>query len=260
MTGYWPTLFIIGFGIAVIVYACALKLHIMALVDLIWTIGLGFGAIAYALYNNLSDTRAWLVLLVSLLWSMRLSYYLLKDRILSGREDPRYLNLATYWGKNARRNFLGLFLIQIPFVALFLIPITTAMQNPATMHWLDIVAVGIAIVALAGEGLADRQLALFRADPDNKNKVLNDGLWRYTRHPNYFFEWLHWWAYAVFSVGSPNWWLSLTGPAAMYIFLRYLTGIPHAERSSLQRRGEAYRKYQYSTSPFFPWIPRHPQA
>ncbi|HAV13384.1 MAG TPA: hypothetical protein DCX06_07850, partial [Opitutae bacterium] len=80
------------------------------------------------------------------------------------------------------------------------------------------------------------------------------------RHPNFFFEWLHWWSYVAFAWNSPNWWWVFIGPVAMYLFLRYLTGIPHAERSSLKSRGDAYRQYQQTTSVFFPWIPREPQS
>ena len=259
MSGFWPTLFFVGLCLATVVYILALKLRRMAIVDLIWTLGMGLGAIAFMLYHQLSSPRAALVLCLVLFWSLRLSFYLFKDRVRRGEEDPRYQNLAVYWGEHARRNFLGLFLIQVPFVALFLLPLTLAMQNPVALQWTDILALVIAVVALLGEALADRQLAGFRADSGTEGQVCRRGLWRYSRHPNYFFEWLHWWAYVAFAVGSANWWLSLVGPLGMYIFLRYLTGIPHAERSSLKRRGDAYRRYQQTTSPFFPWIPRQPQ-
>jgi steroid 5-alpha reductase family enzyme len=168
--------------------------------------------------------------------------------------------LSDFWGKSSKRNFYFLFLGQIIFIALFLWPVSIAMAGSgATWMWTDWLAVAIALIAFSGEAIADRQLAAFRKNPDNKGKVCSQGLWRYSRHPNYFFEWLHWWAYVAFALSS-SWWLALAGPIVMYIFLRYLTGIPHAERSSLKSRGEAYRRYQQTTSVFFPWIPREPQS
>ena len=259
MIGFWPTFILVGFGLAGAIYIAALRLRLMAMVDLIWTFGLGLAGAAYFVFHDLVNVRSLMVLAIILVWSLRLSYYLLKDRVLKHEEDPRYQALATHWGDHARRNFLGLFLIQIPFIALFLLPVSTAMQNTSVLGWTDLLAVVIVIVALTGESIADGQLGRFRAEASNKGQVCKRGLWKYSRHPNYFFEWLHWWAYVAFAWNSFNWWLSLVGPIAMYIFLRYLTGIPHAERSSLKRRGEAYRTYQQTTSPFFPWIPRQPQ-
>ena len=135
-----------------------------------------------------------------------------------------------------------------------------AANNPSPVAITDILALLIALGSLFGESIADHQLAEFRQKPANSGKVCDSGLWRYSRHPNYFFEWLHWWAYVAFALGGPKAWVSLLGPLLMYIFLRYITGIPHAERSSLRSRGEAYRNYQQTTSPFFPWIPRLPPS
>jgi steroid 5-alpha reductase family enzyme len=111
-------------------------------------------------------------------------------------------------------------------------------------------------VAFAGESLADRQLSRFRQDPRNRGRVCRDGLWRYSRHPNYFFEWLHWWAYVALAAGSPLWWIAVAGVAMMLLFLTRVTGIPPTEAQALRSRGEAYREYQRTTSAFFPWPPR----
>ena len=115
---------------------------------------------------------------------------------------------------------------------------------------------GIALwlIGLLGESLADRQLARFRADPANKGKVCRTGLWNYSRHPNYFFEWLVWVGYAVFALGSPWGWLGLLAPALMLHFLRNVTGIPMTEELSLKSKGDAYREYQRTTSAFVPWF------
>lgn len=257
MAEYWVSLFLVGFVAATLVYYAARKIRLMALVDVIWTAGLGIASILFFVSAGLESVRALVVLLLIGFWSFRLSFYLFKDRVLSGHEDPRYKALAGYWGDSALRNFYFLFLIQIPFIALFLYPVSIAMQNSADgWMWSDTLAVSIAIVAMCGEAVADRQLAKFRADPNNKAAVCRSGLWRFSRHPNYFFEWLHWFAYVAFAYTATNGWLALLGPLSMYIFLRFLTGVPPAERSSLKSRGEAYREYQKTTNAFFPWIPR----
>jgi steroid 5-alpha reductase family enzyme len=105
---------------------------------------------------------------------------------------------------------------------------------------------------MGGEWLADLQLARFRANPENCGKVCQRGLWNYSRHPNYFFEWLHWFAYVALSIGAPAGVISLVGPVAMLLFLLFLTGIPHVEREAAAKRGEAYRQYQQTTSMLIP--------
>jgi steroid 5-alpha reductase family enzyme len=256
LSDFWSVLFLVGVIAASIAYVIARRMGLMAVVDTVWSSGVGLASLAYLYAHELYTPQAYLVALVITFWSLRLTYHLLRDRVLRGEEDPRYANLAQHWGQRAARNFYLLFLAQIPFIALFAFPVTIALRGGA-LGWWDGLGVAIALLALFGESLADRQLARFRADPANRGGVCQQGLWQYSRHPNYFFEWLHWWAYVCFAIGSAGWTLTLLGPAAMYLFLRFLTGVPHAERSSLAHRGEAYRAYQQTTNAFFPWIPHH---
>jgi steroid 5-alpha reductase family enzyme len=251
---YWLLFFLIGCVTATLLYCLAIKMRIMAWVDLIWSLGVGLGALAYYIFATEQGTTATAGLAIALLWSLRLSLFLLRDRIMSGREDARYAHLKTYWAAAATRNFYGLFLLQVPLAALFLLPIQTALSNQATATWLY-AGLLLALLGIGGEYVSDQQLKVFKQQAINPRAVCNVGLWRYSRHPNYFFEWLHWWAYVCLAVGSSTWVVSLIGPLFMYIFLRYLTGIPHTERASLARRGEAYRQYQNSTNLFFPWKP-----
>ena len=260
MAEYWSIVFGGGCLFATVLYVVALRIQVMALVDVVWSFGIGLGTMLYLFQLETLTPRSGVVAGVLLLWSLRLSLYLLINRVLSGKEDPRYVHLAAYWGRHANRNFYLLFLGQILLVALFLLPVTIAIGdgNPQ-WRWWDRLAVAIAALSLMGEGVSDRQLARFRSRPKNHGQVCQSGLWRYSRHPNYFFEWLYWWAFVFFAYGQSGALFSLVGPVAMYLFLHYITGIPHAERSSLQSRGEAYRHYQQTTNTFFPWIPRLPQ-
>ena len=224
-----------------------------ATVDVGWTILVAGGAIAAALLSDGDPWRRAVVAAAAAVWALRLGGYLLTDRVLSGQgEDGRYLALRARWGRNAARNFFLLYAGQVVVAALFVAPLAAAMRGGALDGW---AAAGLAVwlVAVAGESVADRQLARFRADAAHRGAVCREGLWRYSRHPNYFFEWLHWWAYVFIGHAAP---LTFLGPAAMLLFLYRITGIPYTERQALASRGERYRAYQRTTSAFVPWPPR----
>jgi len=139
------------------------------------------------------------------------------------------------------------------------VPFLVAMRKVGTpFDALDVAGVAVWVVAVVGESVADRQLARFRADPANRGRTCRAGLWRFSRHPNYFFEWVHWWAYVVLALGAPFWWLTLVAPALMLYFLLKVTGIPATEAQALASRGDDYRDYQRTTSAFVPWFPKRP--
>jgi steroid 5-alpha reductase family enzyme len=227
-------------------------------VDLGWSSGMALSGIVI-LFTVPFSLRSVLVCILLIGWAVRLASHILFDRLLKGKpEDTRYQNLRKHWGDKANLHFLWFFLGQALLVGLFMLPaLVVATREGDAPDIFDLLGLSFAVLAIAGESLADRQLAAFRADSSTKGKVCKRGFWRYSRHPNYFFEWLHWWGYVIMAIGSPYWILTLTGPVLMYIFLRYVTGVPHAERQSLKSRGEAYRDYQQSTPVFFPWIPRN---
>jgi steroid 5-alpha reductase family enzyme len=142
-------------------------------------------------------------------------------------------------------------------VAVFALPFAAAAarhSDPAP--WTIAAAVGIWLLSVGGESLADQQLATFRNDPANRGKTCRSGLWAWSRHPNYFFEWLHWFTYVFLAVGSHLFWLSLVGPVVMLLFLYRVSGIPWTEAQSLRSRGDDYRRYQQQVSAFFPRPPK----
>ena len=191
-------------------------------------------------------------------WSFRLGGYLLLDRAFAAREDGRYDSLVTSWGEAAERRIFILFMAQAVFIVLFCVPLLPVAYspNPLWSIW-DGLALCVWLVSIGGESLADRQLARWRSDPLNKGRTCRAGLWRYSRHPNYFFEWVHWWAYVFLAIETPWGWLALLGPLLMFLFLFRFTGIPYTEAQALRSRGPDYADYQRTTSVFFPWIPRH---
>ncbi len=228
-------------------------------VDLGWTLGMAIGAMVLFWVLPLNP-RAAAVLILVLFWSLRLATHIYIDRLKGNpEEDGRYTALRAHWGESAKWKFLAFFQGQALLSALFLIPATiVARRGGGFPDFRDVFGLLLALGAIAGESLADRQLAAFRRNPENKGKVCQDGLWRYSRHPNYFFEWLHWMAYPVWALGAENYVFVWLGPILMFIFLRWVTGVPHTERQSLKSRGDAYRRYQQTTNVFFPWIPRKP--
>lgn len=244
---------ILHLGIMLLLYVIAQRSGRHALVDPGWSGGLGLGAVM--LLEEVSF-RSLCVLGVLLLWSGRLTWYLVKSRVLSGAEDNRYARMAAALGPRVRPGFLLLFLAQVLLAVLFLIPWQAAQVASDSFRLWDAAGLLLALVAILGEGIADRQLSRYRLKPRPKPAVFSEGLWRFSRHPNYFFEWLYWCSYLLLAAGSPHWGWALLGPVLMYIFLFFITGIPHLEREAVRSRGEAYLQYQKSTSRFWPWIPQ----
>lgn len=227
------------------------------IVDVAWGMGVGVLAAVYATVSSTGDPiRRGLIAALALIWALRLSCHIL---LRLGRlpEDGRYQTLRGEWGEYSQRNLFLLFQLQALWSVLFAIPMLIAARNPepALSVW-DWMGMAIWLVAVAGESMADRQLAHFRNDPGNKGSVCREGLWRYSRHPNYFFEWLHWWAWVALSIGAPGWWVTIAGPLLMLWFLLKVTGIPPTEAQALRSRGDAYRHYQQTTNAFFPWFPK----
>jgi len=226
------------------------------IVDILWTAGVGVLGMGFAVAADGYPQRRLLIGLLAGAWSFRLSSYLLV-RVLGSAEDGRYEALKKKWGDATQRNLFWFFQVQALWSVLFAAPMLVAARNAhAPLGLLDAAGVVVWATAIFGEMQADKQLAVFRADKANKGKVCQTGLWRYSRHPNYFFEWLHWWAYVLIGWLAPFGWLTLFGPALMLLFLFKITGIPPTEANALASRGEAYRRYQQNTSVFFPWPPR----
>lgn len=231
-------------------------------VDTIWTFGLGLIGTLAALIplSNSVPVRQVLVAGIVFAWSLRLGLHI-ASRTARISDDPRYAELIRGWGPDARRQMYWLLqkqaLVTIPLAA----SIFLAAHNPAPGFRLqDALAVCVMIVAIAGEAAADRQLRAFRSLPGNHSKVCDVGLWRWSRHPNYFFEWLGWLAYPLMAIdlggGYAVGWVAVAGPVCMYWLLAHVSGVPPLEEHMLRSRGDAYRAYQARTSVFFPMPPR----
>lgn len=228
-------------------------------VDVAWSFATGVLGAVFALAADGTWPRRLVVAGLALTWGVRLGAHLWA-RVAREAEDGRYRQLRETWAGAADRRLLVFFQVQALWAVLFALPMLAAARSRGPWTLLDSIGIAIWAIGLLGESLADRQLAAFRADPANRGRVCQVGLWRYSRHPNYFFEWLHWWSYAALAAASPLWWLPLAGVVAMGSFITRVTGIPPTEAQAIRTRGDAYRAYQRTTSAFVPWPPRDDSA
>ncbi|RMH32805.1 MAG: DUF1295 domain-containing protein [Nitrospirae bacterium] len=228
-----------------------------SIADLGFCLGFAGTAVAYGVLAPGDPMRRALVSAMGLVYGLRLAVHLFVNRIYKQPEDARYRILRRAWGERAQRNLFWYFQSQALAVAVFSLPLLVAMANPspAPNVW-DLLGFLLWAFAVIGETLADIQLQRFRADPANRGRVCQHGLWRYSRHPNYFFESLQWWAYVLVGIGAPHWWMTLIGPVLMTWALLKVSGVPFNEAQALASRGELYRQYQRTTSRFLPWFPK----
>ena len=156
--------------------------------------------------------------------------------------------------------FLLFFEFQAVLCIVLAVPFLLASQNPVPAFSIFEYAAAILwVVAIVGEITADLQLNAFKSNAENRGKTCRYGLWNFSRHPNYFFEWLIWVAFCIFAIDSKYGYLALVPPVLMLYFLFRVTGIPATEAQALRTRGEEYRRYQETTSAFVPWFPRKNQ-
>jgi steroid 5-alpha reductase family enzyme len=232
-----------------------------AVVDVGWAAGLGLLAAYYAYAGLGYATRRYAIAAMAGVWSFRLAAYLLFARVIGHPEEGRYVQLRAEWKTYLPLRFLLFFEFQALLDLLLSLPfLLVCLDTRVPLGLFEKFGAALWLVGIVGEGLADAQLDAFKKNPANKGKTCRAGLWSYSRHPNYFFEWVIWVGYAVFALGSPWGWLGLLSPALILYFLLRLTGIPATEAQALRSRGEEYRAYQRSTSAFVPWFPKKENA
>ena len=257
-----PLLLIVTLYIAMAVVMAGLwTLHLYvrnaSLADVGFCAGLMAAVLWYALQASGEFERKMLLVLMACLYAGRLGSFILFNRVIGKTEDARYRRLRQEWGDGQHTKMFAYFQLQAAAVVAFSLPFLVVIQNPRPAFGLwELAGFLLWIVAVSGEATADWQLARFRAKPWNRDRVCREGLWYYSRHPNYFFEWLHWWVYVVMAIGAPGWSLTFIGPIAMGWALLNVTGIPLAEQQALKTRGEDYREYQRTTNAFVPWFPK----
>ncbi len=232
-----------------------------SIVDVFW--GSGFVAVAWAAYllgDGSADRRLLLALLVTV-WGLRLTAYL-AHRNLGKGEDYRYAAMRRRHGERwPLRSLVVVFWLQGALMWVVSLPVQVAMNDPTPtgLGPLDWIGTAVWAVGLTFEAVGDRQLARFKADPANRGKVMDRGLWRYTRHPNYFGDFCVWWGIWLVALATGSAWWTLVGPVVMSVLLIRVSGAALLERSLTKRR-EGYADYVARTSAFFPRPPRRGRA
>jgi steroid 5-alpha reductase family enzyme len=241
-----------------LLYLVARRIDNYGIVDIAWSYAFAALATFYALAGPGWPLRRALIASLAVVWSLRLGTHL-AIRVIGHHptEDGRYIQLRKDWAGNFAPKMFGFFQLQAGTVVLLGAAFILAALNPTpALHPLEYVGAALWLLAISGEALADAQLAAFKKNPAHKGQVCAVGLWRYSRHPNYFFEWLIWVSFFIFSLASPYGWIAFIGPASILYLLLRVTGIPLTEEQSLRSRGDAYRRYQQTTSAFIPWFPK----
>ena len=256
---------VVGAGIIValmfVLWLIHLPLRNAAVIDVGWALGLAVLALYYAYAGPGYKPRKYALAVMVGFWGFRLAVYLLFSRVIGHPEEGRYVQLRKEWKRHLGLRFLFFFEFQALLDVILSTPFLIAALNPhAPLGFLENFGAGIWLVSMIGEGIADRQLYYFKKNPENASKTCREGLWKYSRHPNYFFDWMTWVGYAVFALGSPWGWIGLISPALVLYFLLDVTGIPATEAQALRSRGDEYREYQRTTSSFVPWFPKKSEA
>ncbi len=240
-----------------VLWLVQLRTRNAGIVDVGWAAALGALGLYYAIAGEADGARRLLVGAISGIWGFRLAGHLLFDRVLGEPEEGRYVALRKRWGAHSDRNLWFFFQAQALLAVILSLPFLLGAapegRGLSALVWLGAL---VWIVGVVGESVADRQLKRFKARPGSRGQVCREGLWRYSRHPNYFFEWVIWCGFALAGLDAPQGWLALLGPALILFFLLRVTGIPPTEAQALRSRGEAYREYQRTTSAFVPWFPK----
>lgn len=243
-------------AVMVATWLVSLPLRNASIVDIVW--GLGFVAVAWAVRWRVdgNDARQWLLVAMTTVWGLRLSGYLWWRNHAKG-EDFRYRAMRRrspdrFW----LISLVRVFAVQGVVMWVVSLPVQLGQVRPTPgVEWLAITGVAVWAVGLGFEAIGDAQLARFKANPGNAGAVMDRGLWRYTRHPNYFGDACVWWGIALVAAEAGIGAVGLIGAAVMTLFLRRISGVTLLERSLVKRR-PGYEAYMSRTSPFFPRPPR----
>jgi steroid 5-alpha reductase family enzyme len=244
-------------GLIFVLWLLHLPRRNASIMDVGWASGLVLIAVLYALEGHGNRTRVALLTAMGGIWGLRLALHLFFTRVWGHPEEGRYVELRRQWGPRASLNFLLFFEAQAVLCGIVSLPFAIVAHDPEPgLPWPEYTGAALWVVALLGEVVADSQLAAFKRDPMSQGHVCQAGLWRYSRHPNYFFEWLVWVSFAIVAIPSPLGLLGFISPVVMLVLLLRVSGIPPAEAQALRTRGEEYREYQRTTSRFIPWLPK----
>ena len=240
--------------LATCTWAVSVMKRDVSIVDGIWSIMLLVAALVYSSNVDLYTARSSLILTLVLVWAVRLSLHIIV-RNWGEPEDRRYRDIREKYEPNFALKSLGIiFVFQGLLAWIISMPLWAALTVPIEIGTLDFLAMALWTVGMAFETVGDWQLARFQANPANRGKVLNTGLWRYTRHPNYFGECVIWWGFYMFAIPVGGWWTIIAPFLLTYMLLKF-SGVSLLEETIVARR-PAYQEYMASTNAFIPGPPK----
>ena len=246
--------FVAVFAAAVCVWMVSLVRNDVSIVDSLWSL---MFLLMLGVYSVLADTfgpRLLLILVLVATWALRLSIFI-AVRNHGEPEDSRYVEIRRNNEPHFRfKSLYIVFGLQAVLAGFISLPLLVAASAASALGWLDFAGVTLWLIGMYFEVIGDWQLARFKADPLNSGKVLDTGLWRYTRHPNYFGEFTIWWGYFAVALSAGGWWTVLS-PLLMTFLLLKVSGVALLEKSIGERRPE-YARYVRETNAFFPGPPQ----
>lgn len=234
------------------VWLLQLKNKNAGIVDIVWALSFMVVAFVYSFFTEGYQVRQYIVLTLVSAWCLRLGMHLF-IRNWGKEEDLRYTQLRKEWGPHANRNLFFFFEFQAITAAALSVPLIWILSNPSLeFSIIELMGYVLILIAIIGEGIADYQLQQYKKAAV-KGGICDIGLWNYSRHPNYFFEWLVWVGIFFIAVPAQYGWISIYCPVLMWHFLNNVTGVKITEEHMVKTRGEKYLNYQRSTSAFIPW-------
>ncbi|MEO5913620.1 MAG: DUF1295 domain-containing protein [Luteolibacter sp.] len=242
----------------IIAWGLARKWDNYSLVDAVWAFGICFTGIFWLAACGDGSVKLWLAGGLLAMWSLRLGSHLERRiRRAHPQEDARYTKLREVWSGRVPAAFFWFFQVQALSVVILALPFLfiAADRDRAWSPW-ESVGLAITLLGICGEALADAQMTRFKSGNPGEKEICQKGLWRYSRHPNYFFESVIWLGFYIYACGSAWGWTTIHAPAIIVFLLLKVTGIPPTEASAVRRKGDAYRRYQETTSSFIPWPPK----
>ncbi len=253
----------LGLMLCLVVQACAwlwqVKFQNTDIIDICWSLMIVVCGLIYYMSSEVIGFHSAIILTIPVLWYSRLTWHLIL-RFNLQHEDGRYKALRAHWRKSgahvAQAKFFLFFLFQGFLAWLFSYPAYIISNLQESFSIFDLIGLVILLISFIGVTVSDRQLAHYKKNPANKGTVCTVGLWRYSRHPNYFFEWLHWFSYPLFGLSAANFFtldgiILIASPFLMLLFLLKLTGIPFNEEQNIRSKGSRYQEYQRVTNMFF---------
>jgi steroid 5-alpha reductase family enzyme len=226
----------------------------VAIVDSLWSLMFALLAYTYAAGAQVSGARAVLVMVLVTVWALRLSLYITWRNHGHG-EDRRYQAIRARNEPNfAVKSLYLVFGLQAVLAWIISLPLLAAILNASALGVLDLTGAALWLLGLAFEAGGDWQLTRFKANPANKDQVLDRGFWRFTRHPNYFGDFCVWWGFYLIAVSAGGWW-TVVGPLAMSVLLMRVSGVTLLEKDIGERRPR-YADYVRRTNAFFPGRPK----